>query len=124
MPDKSKLKVQLRARRKKRIRKKISGTSERPRLSVYRSLKNIYAQLIDDAAGRTLTAVSSLSKELRQEIDAAKSKTEVSKIVGKALAQKALELGIKKVAFDRNGFLYHGRVKALAEGAREGGLEF
>lgn len=124
MLNKSKLKVQTRLRRKKHIRKKISGTLDRPRLCVYRSLKHIYAQLIDDTTGRTLTAASSVSKDLRQEVTTAKNKTEASKIVGKDLAQKAVKAGMKKVVFDRNGFLYHGRVKALAEGAREGGLEF
>lgn len=113
-----------RERRKKRIRKKIKGTPERPRLTVYRSLKHIYAQLVDDTTGRTITGVSSLTKGLREEIRRVKRKEEVSKIVGQAIAKKALELNIKKVVFDRNGFLYHGRVKALAEGAREGGLEF
>ena len=110
-------------RRKKRVRKKIRGTPERPRLCVYRSLKHIYAQIIDDVAGRTLVAASTLDKEIRDSI-AGMKKTEQAKEVGKLIAKKALEKGIKKVVFDRNGFLYHGRVKALAEGAREGGLEF
>lgn len=109
---------------RKRVRSKIFGTSERPRLSVYRSLKHIYAQIIDDTKGHTLVAMSSLSKEIRDEVKSAKTKTEVSRIVGLALAKKALEKGITKVVFDRNGYKYHGRVKALAEAAREGGLIF
>jgi large subunit ribosomal protein L18 len=109
---------------RKRVRSKIFGTPERPRLSVYRSLKHIYAQIIDDTKGHTLVAMSSLSKEIRDKVKEAKTKTEVSRIVGFALAKKALEKGITKVVFDRNGYKYHGRVKALAEAAREGGLIF
>ncbi len=109
---------------RKRVRSKIFGTPERPRLSVYRSLKHIYAQIIDDTRGHTLVAMSSLSKEIKDELKNAKTKTEVSKIVGLALAKKAIEKGIVRVVFDRNGYKYHGRVKALAEGAREGGLVF
>jgi len=109
---------------RKRVRSKIFGTPERPRLSVYRSLKHIYAQIIDDTRGHTLVAISSLSKEVRDEIKNAKTKTEVSRIVGLALAKKALEKGITRVVFDRNGYKYHGRIKALAEAAREGGLIF
>ena len=104
-----------------RIRKKISGTSEAPRLSVFRSNSEIYAQLIDDNSGLTLASASSKQKD----INAQKApKTELSKMVGQAIAKKATELGIKKVIFDRSGYIYHGRVKAVAEGAREGGLEF
>ena len=109
---------------RKRVRSKIFGTPERPRLSVYRSLKHIYAQIIDDTKGHTLVAMSSLSKEIRDKVKEAKTKTEVSRIVGLALAKKALEKGITKVVFDRNGCKYHGRLKALAEAAREGGLIF
>jgi large subunit ribosomal protein L18 len=109
---------------RKRVRSKIFGTPERPRLSVYRSLKHIYAQIIDDTKGHTLVAMSSLSKEIRDKVKEAKTKTEVSRIVGLALAKKAFEKGITKVVFDRNGYKYHGRVKALAEAAREGGLIF
>ncbi|MCS7228875.1 MAG: 50S ribosomal protein L18 [Candidatus Kryptonium sp.] len=109
---------------RKRVRSRIFGTPERPRLSVYRSLKHIYAQIIDDTKGHTLVAMSSLSKEIADQVKNAKTKTEVSKIVGLALAKKALEKGITKVVFDRNGYKYHGRVKALAEAAREGGLVF
>lgn len=109
---------------RKRVRSKIFGTPERPRLSVYRSLKHIYVQIIDDTKGHTLVAMSSLSKEIRDEVKNAKTKTEISRIVGLALAKKAIEKGITKVVFDRNGYKYHGRVKALAEAAREGGLIF
>lgn len=106
------------------IRKKIYGTSERPRFTVYRSLNEIYGQIIDDTVGQTLVAISSNSKEVKSELASAKSKVEKSAIVGKLLAKKALEKNISAVVFDRNGYLYHGRVKALADGAREGGLKF
>jgi large subunit ribosomal protein L18 len=106
------------------IRKKITGTAQRPRLTVYRSLGNIYGQIIDDVARKTLVSASSISKEVKTELASAKSKKEKSVIVGKILAKKALEKNIKNVVFDRNGLLYHGRVKALADGAREGGLKF
>ncbi|MCX8050731.1 MAG: 50S ribosomal protein L18 [Chlorobi bacterium] len=115
-------KLERRSRRKKGIRKKIRGTPERPRLSVFRSLKHIYAQIIDDTAGRTLASASSLDKELSVENGA--RKLDVSRAVGRLLAQRAVAAGVSAVAFDRNGFLYHGRVRALAEGAREGGLQF
>lgn len=106
------------------IRKKIYGTAERPRFTVYRSLNEIYGQIIDDAAGKTLVSISSTSKDVKGELAAAKSKIERSTIVGKLLAKKALEKNISSVVFDRNGYLYHGRVKAIADGAREGGLKF
>jgi len=112
-----------RIRRKLRVRKKVWGTEERPRLSVYRSLRHIYAQIIVDTTGRTLVAASTLSKELRGALSSTGG-VEAAREVGRLLAQKAKKVGITKVVFDRNGFLYHGRVKALAEGAREGGLEF
>ncbi|MFH0778786.1 MAG: 50S ribosomal protein L18 [Candidatus Eisenbacteria bacterium] len=112
-----------RQKRHLRIRKKISGTLERPRLAVCRSLRHISAQLVDDASGRTLASASSLSKEIRDSIKD-KRKTDVSKAVGVLLAQKAKAAGIERAKFDRGGCLYHGRVKALAEGAREGGLQF
>ena len=113
-------KLSRRDRIKKGIRKRISGSSERPRLSVYRSNKGIYAQVIDDVTGKTIVSASSLSKDF-----AAKgNKSEQSIAVGKAVAAKAVAAGIKDVVFDRNGYLYHGRVKSLAEGAREGGLNF
>jgi large subunit ribosomal protein L18 len=111
---------------KKKIRrkKKIFGSSERPRLVVFRSLKYIYGQIVDDEKGITIIGASNLSKELRDQLKDAKTKVEQSRIVGKFLAQKAVEKNIKKIVFDRNGYRYHGRVKAFAEGAREGGLEF
>ncbi len=109
-----------RIRRHKRVRKNISGTAERPRLNVYRSLNHIYAQIIDDVKGVTLVAASSLDKGF----EGRGSNIEGAKAVGKAVAEKALAAGIKAVVFDRSGYVYHGRVAALAEGAREGGLEF
>lgn len=112
-----------REKRKVRIRKRIFGTEERPRLSVFRSAKHIYAQLIVDSTGSTLVAASTLSAELKDSLGEAE-KTEAAKKVGILLGKKALEKNITRVVFDRNGFLYHGRVKALADGARESGLEF
>lgn len=106
-----------------RVRKKISGTTERPRLCVYRSLNNIYAQIIDDTKGVTLVEASSLAKDLVEELKSAKGKVSKSKLVGKLVAKKAQENGIKAVVFDRGGLQYHGRIKAVAEGAREGGLK-
>ena len=113
-------KLSRRDRIKKGIRKRISGSSERPRLSVYRSNKGIYAQIIDDVTGKTIVSASSLSKDFA----ATGNKSDQSVAVGKAVAAKAVAAGIKDVVFDRNGYLYHGRVKSLAEGAREGGLNF
>jgi len=113
-------KLSRRDRIKKGIRKRLSGSSERPRLSVYRSNKGIYAQVIDDITGKTLVSASSLSKEFAT----TGSKSDQSVAVGKMVAEKAIAAGIKQVVFDRNGYLYHGRVKSLAEGAREGGLIF
>lgn len=110
-------------RAKIRIRKKISGTGNIPRLTVYRSLNNIYAQLVDDADGKTIVSVSTLSKEIADDLNKAKNKVEKSKIVGGLLAKKALEQKISVVVLDRNGYKYHGRVQAVAEGAREGGLK-
>lgn len=109
-----------RKKRHERIRKKIVGTPERPRLNVYRSLKNIYAQIIDDEAGITLVSASTLDKEINMENSGNK---DAAFEVGKLIAQKAKEKGINEVVFDRGGYLYHGRVKSLAEGAREGGLK-
>lgn len=117
-------KRQRRFKKKRMIRKKVYGTTERPRLVVFRSLKNIYGQLVDDTIKKTITTVSSRSKELQDQLASLPDKSQSARIVGKALATKALSLNIKKVVFDRNGYLYHGRVKALAEGAREGGLMF
>jgi len=113
-------KLSRRDRIKKGIRKRVSGSAERPRLSVYRSNKGIYAQVIDDVTGKTLASASSLSKDF----SATGNKSEQSAAVGKLVAAKAVAAGIKDVVFDRNGYLYHGRVKSLAEGAREGGLNF
>lgn len=106
---------------KKRIRKRISGTDERPRLTVFRSNKQIYAQVVDDLKGHTLVAASSMEKSISEQ---QVPKTDVAKLVGSLVAKKAIEAGIEAVVFDRNGYLYHGRVKALAEGAREAGLKF
>ncbi len=114
-----------RQRRRKSIRKKISGEPGRPRLSVFRSLKHTYAQVIDDVGGETLVSASTLSDDVRKELgNGDHTKTDASKAVGKVLARLALEKGIKQVRFDRGGYLYHGRVQALADAAREGGLEF
>lgn len=104
-----------------RIRKKISGTNQKPRLSVFRSNADIYAQLIDDQTGLTIASASSRDKDITAQKVV---KVEKSKLVGAAIAQKAVELGVKQVVFDRGGNLYHGRIKALADGAREGGLQF
>ena len=113
-------KLERRQRIKHRIRKIIFGTATKPRLSVFRSNREIYAQLVDDLTGTTLVSVSSREKE----IEAIGSKTDVAKLVGKSIAEKAIKAGVENVAFDRNGFLYHGRVKALADAAREAGLKF
>lgn len=112
-----------RLKRKPRIRKKISGTSERPRLCVFRSSRYVYAQLIDDVAGKTLVSSSSLDKDLKTEIKSA-GNAEAATAVGKKIAEKAKKANVTQVVFDRNGYLYHGRVKALADGAREAGLKF
>ena len=117
-----KTKAERRIWRKKRIRKKVQGSPERPRLSVFRSASHIYAQVIDDDTHKTVVAASSLSKEISKEDKP--NKTEIAKKVGALLAQKCIENNIKRVVFDRNGFVYHGRIRALAEGARESGLEF
>jgi len=113
-----------RARKKVTIRKTISGTAQKPRLTVFRSLTNVYVQLIDDQNSVTLASASSLSKEIKDEIQNVKSKAEKGKKVGELLAKKAIEKGISTVVFDRSGYRYHGRIKAVAEGAREGGLKF
>jgi large subunit ribosomal protein L18 len=112
-----------RQKRKVRVRKKIKGTNQRPRLCVFRSSRHIYAQLINDVEGGTVVAVSTMSPYLKEKIGELK-KTEAAKLVGQELAKAAQEKGVNRVIFDRNGFLYHGRVKALSEGAREAGLEF
>ncbi|HMG07007.1 50S ribosomal protein L18 [Mucilaginibacter lappiensis] len=113
-------KLSRRDRIKRGIRKRLSGSAARPRLSVYRSNKGIYAQIIDDLSGKTIVSASSLSKDFVAD----GTKSDQSVAVGKLVAQKAIAAGIKDVVFDRNGYLYHGRVKSLAEGAREGGLNF
>jgi large subunit ribosomal protein L18 len=114
---------ELRKVRHLRIRKKIYGTPERPRLAVFKSLRYIYVQIIDDTKGHTLVSASSLEKELRSQLKSTKN-MEAAKLVGEVIAKRALEKGIKKVVFDRGGFLYHGKVKALADSARAAGLEF
>lgn len=112
-----------RKRRHLRVRKKVTGTKERPRLNVYRSLKHIYAQIVDDEQGRTLVAASSLDKDVSAGRKSCGNK-ECARLVGKLVAAKAVQVGIKTVVFDRGGYLFHGRIRELAEGAREGGLEF
>jgi large subunit ribosomal protein L18 len=112
-----------REQRHARVRKRVAGTTERPRLSIYRSLKNIYAQIIDDVQGTTLVAASTVDAAAKAELGG-KDKTEQAKVVGKLVAERALAAGIKQVVFDRGGFKYHGRVKALADASREAGLDF
>ena len=107
-----------------RVRKKITGTTERPRLTVYRSLNHLYAQIVDDSTSKTIISVSTLSKDLRDDLKGVKGKKELAKRVGKHIAAKAVSQNVKKVVFDRNGYLYHGVVKSIADGAREAGLEF
>lgn len=114
---------EARKRRHRRVRRRIRGTPERPRLNVFRSLRHIYAQVIDDTRGHTLVAASTLDPDVRAEIEGMKP-VEQARVVGRKVARLALAKGIRKVAFDRGGYKYHGRVKALAEGAREAGLEF
>ena len=113
-------KNERRLRIKNRIRKVVSGTEARPRLAVFRSNKEIYAQIVDDVTGKTLAAASSRDKDITSK----GNKIEVAALVGKSIAEKALKAGVETIAFDRGGYLYHGRVKSLAEGAREGGLKF
>ncbi len=120
---KTKTPVAARKRRHRRLRRKVSGVPQRPRLAVFRSLNHIYVQVIDDSSGRTLAAASDLEADLRGRCDD-KRKTEVAGLVGEAIARKAAEKDIKAVVFDRGGSKYHGRVKALAEAARKGGLSF
>ena len=115
--------AERRDRRHFRVRKTVKGTAERPRLNVFRSSKHIYAQVVDDVQGRTLAAASSLSKELAEQLKTGANKA-AARAVGKLVAQKAKEKGVIKVVFDRGGYLYHGRIKELADGAREGGLKF
>lgn len=112
-----------RKRRHRRVRMNLSGTPERPRLNVFRSLDNIYVQIIDDEAGHTLVSASTIDKALRPEMED-KTKKEQAALVGKAIAERAVDAGVTEVVFDRGGYQYRGRVKALADGAREGGLKF
>jgi large subunit ribosomal protein L18 len=112
-----------RARRHVRVRKKLTGTAERPRLNVYRSLSSIYAQVIDDQAGHTLVSASTVDHDLREKVKGLK-KSEQAKLVGQTIAERAKNMGIQSVVFDRGGYRYIGRIKALADGAREGGLQF
>ncbi len=114
-------KNERRIRIKNRIRKVVSGTTERPRLSVFRSNKEIYAQIVDDVTGKTIAAASSRDKDINKEKG---TKSEIAKLVGKAVGDKAVKAGVETISFDRGGYLYHGRVKSLAEGAREAGLKF
>lgn len=123
MATQTEKKTASRERRHRRVRAKIAGTSQRPRLNVFRSVENIYAQVIDDLAGNTLVSASTIDKEIVKQLEG-KNKVEAAKIVGKLLAERAKNAGINTVVFDRGGYRYHGRVAALAEGAREGGLEF
>ncbi len=117
------VKKQARLKRKQRIRRKVTGTQDRPRLSVFRSAKHIYAQVIDDTMGRTLAAASTMEKDLK-EGTGFENKVAKAFHIGKLVAERAKESGVAQVVFDRNGFMYHGRVKALSDGAREGGLNF
>jgi large subunit ribosomal protein L18 len=117
-------KKEARLRRKKRVRKKIKGVSETPRLSVFKSSKHIYAQIIDDMTSNTLVDASSLSKDLRPKVHGKGGNREGAAFIGEWIAKRALEKGISQVVFDRNGFLYHGRIKVLAESARQHGLKF
>ncbi|MCB0744372.1 MAG: 50S ribosomal protein L18 [Ignavibacteriae bacterium] len=114
-------KNERRLRIKSRIRKVVSGTESRPRLAVFRSNKEIYAQIVDDVTGKTISAASSRDKDISS---AKGTKSEIATLVGKAIAEKALKAGVETISFDRGGYQYHGRVKSLAEGAREGGLKF
>lgn len=123
MVDAEKIRA-ARERRHRRVRRRVSGTPERPRLNVFRSAMHIYAQVIDDTRGHTLASASTLDPQVKAQLSNGLKKTDEAKIVGRVLAQRALARGIKKVVFDRGGYKYHGRVKALADGAREGGLEF
>jgi large subunit ribosomal protein L18 len=124
MADKAYTKIEARERRHGHILKSMRGTGARPRLVVFRSNKHIYAQVIDDLTRTTLFSASTLTKEIRDEVAKAKTKKDQAKLVGKHLAEIAKGKEVKAIVFDRGGYLYHGRVKALAEGAREGGLQF
>ena len=123
MAEKTNPREVARLKRKKRIRRKVEGTQDRPRLTVFRSDKHIYAQIVNDENGATLVSASTLSPEYK-EMEQLKGKVAAAKRIGELVAQKALEQGIAKVVFDRNGFIYHGRIQALADGARQKGLDF
>jgi len=116
-------KQELRERRHKRVRKKVTGTADKPRLNVFRSLNHIYAQVIDDLEGRTIVSASTLDSELRPKVKTG-GNVEAAKLVGELVGKRAVAAGIKEVVFDRGGYKYHGRVKSLADGAREAGLKF
>lgn len=120
---KAKAKYNARKRRQRRVRSRVTGTAERPRLNVYRSNENMFAQIINDDAGHTIVSASTIDNEIALQVDG-KTKTEASKIVGQVLAERAKEAGIETVVFDRGGFQYTGRIAALADGAREAGLKF
>jgi large subunit ribosomal protein L18 len=120
----TKKKIEHRSRLQVHIRKRVVGTPERPRLAVFRSLKHVYAQIVDDSTGTTILSVSDISKEVRDQFKELKGQIALSKKVGELAAKKALEKNITQVVFDRGGYLYHGVVKAMADGAREGGLKF
>ena len=120
----TKRKIENRARIKAHIRKNLSGTTERPRLTVFKSLKHVYAQIVDDSTKQTLVSVSDISKDVKEEFASVKGQMNISKKVGELVAKKAVAANIKQVVFDRNGYLYHGVVKAMADGARSGGLKF
>ena len=124
MSSKAKTSKEARVRRHQRVRKKVAGTPERPRLCVFRSHKHIYVQLFDDRNSKCLLTVSSLHQDVRQRLGETKGKTAIGALVGQIAAEKAMAAGIEAVAFDRGGYLYHGRVKALADGARKAGLKF
>ena len=124
MSAKKNQKELARLKKKQHIKKKVIGTPQRPRLVVYKSLKHIYTQLVDDTSQKTITGLSSLSNDLKDDISKAKNRIEVAGIVGERIAKKALDLKFDSVVFDRNGYIYHGRVKAVAEAARKGGLKF
>ncbi len=115
--------LKARLKRKKRVRKNIFGNQDRPRLSVFRSSKHIYAQIVDDTSGSTLVSASTLDNEFKEQKVEGK-KVEIAKAVGNLIGKRAIDKGIKKIVLDRNGFLYHGRIKALSDGAREAGLNF
>ena len=124
MANKQLIRQSRQARRKRRVHKKVAGTPERPRLCVFRSLRNVTAQVIDDVSGRTLVSCSSLDKDMTDLVKEVKTKSDLSFVVGENVAKRALEKGVETVVFDRNRYQYHGRVKAIADGARKAGLKF